>query len=85
MTKELDSTQDAELRELYRRCNVSNNGTDNPIGEDEFISVIKDRMIMHADMVIGSDKYPYHNVNMKDTDELANMKLRTEQRERNKA
>lgn len=81
----LDSTQDAELRELYRRCDVSNNGTDNPIGEDEFISVIKDRMIMHADMVIGSDKYPYHNVNMKDTDELANMKLRTEQRERNKA
>ena len=28
------------LRELYRRCDVSNNGTENPIGEDDFVNQI---------------------------------------------
>jgi hypothetical protein len=32
----LESKNEDELRDLYESCDVSNNGTENPIGFDEF-------------------------------------------------
>lgn len=39
----MTTTHDDELREIYRRCDISNNGTDNPLGEDEFVRLMKAR------------------------------------------
>ena len=33
-------TDDGELRKAYRRCDVSNNGTVDPMNEDEFVAYI---------------------------------------------
>jgi len=33
-------TDDRELRKAYRRCDVSNNGTVDPMNEDEFVAYI---------------------------------------------
>lgn len=33
-----------ELRELYRRCDISNNRTDNPVSEDEFVALITQQL-----------------------------------------
>lgn len=36
---------DDKLKEIYRRSDVSNNRTDNPIGEDDFIATTKQAFI----------------------------------------
>lgn len=36
----MSDTTDHELRKIYRRCDISNNRTDDPLGEEAFIEAI---------------------------------------------